>query len=65
MYTVAGTTGIYTRSPLDRLFRDAQVLKQHGFMSESRWETAGQIFLGLPPDFAIVASVVENGDMAK
>jgi alkylation response protein AidB-like acyl-CoA dehydrogenase len=55
MYNTAGSTGFYTRSPLERLFRDAQVLKQHGFMSESRWETAGQVFLGLQPDFAIVA----------
>ncbi len=55
MYNTAGSTGFYTRSPLERLFRDAQVLKQHGFMSENRWETAGQVFLGLQPDFAIVA----------
>jgi alkylation response protein AidB-like acyl-CoA dehydrogenase len=55
MYNAAGSTGFYTRSPLERLFRDAQVLKQHGFMSESRWETAGQVYLGLQPDFALVA----------
>src|SRR5712691_5723288 len=55
MYNAAGSTGFYTRSPLERLFRDTQVLKQHGFMSESRWETAGQVYLGLQPDFAIVA----------
>jgi hypothetical protein len=28
MYHMAGTIGFYTRSPLDRLFRDAQVLNQ-------------------------------------
>jgi alkylation response protein AidB-like acyl-CoA dehydrogenase len=55
MYNAAGSTGFSTRSPLERLFRDAQVLKQHGFMSESRWETAGQVYLGLQPDFAMVA----------
>jgi indole-3-acetate monooxygenase len=55
MYNAAGSTGFYTRSPLERLFRDAQVLKQHGFMSASRWETAGQVYLGLQPDFAMVA----------
>ena len=54
MYNAAGSTGFYTRSPLERLFRDAQVLKQHGFMSASRWETAGQVYLGLQPDFAMV-----------
>jgi alkylation response protein AidB-like acyl-CoA dehydrogenase len=55
MYSVAGTTGIYTRSPLERHFRDMEVLKQHGFTSENRWETTGQVYLGLQPDFALVA----------
>jgi alkylation response protein AidB-like acyl-CoA dehydrogenase len=55
MYNAAGTTGIYTRSPLERHFRDIEVLKQHGFASESRWETAGQVYLGLQPDLAMVA----------
>jgi len=55
MYSAAGTTGIYTRSPLERHFRDMEVLKQHGFASENRWETTGQVYLGLQPDFALVA----------
>jgi indole-3-acetate monooxygenase len=55
MYSAAGTTGIYTRSPLERHFRDMEVLKQHGFAAENRWETAGQVYLGLQPDFALVA----------
>ena len=55
MYSAAGTTGIYTRSPLERYFRDMEVLKQHGFAAENRWETAGQVYLGLQPDFAMVA----------
>jgi indole-3-acetate monooxygenase len=55
MYGVAGTSAIYTRSPLERHFRDIQVLKQHGFYSESRYETVGQVLFGLPPDLAFVA----------
>ena len=55
MYSAAGTTGIYTRSPLERHFRDMEVLKQHVFASENRWETTGKVYLGLQPDFAIVA----------
>jgi alkylation response protein AidB-like acyl-CoA dehydrogenase len=55
MYNVAGTSGIYTRNPLERYFRDMQVLKQHGFASENRYETVGQVYLGLPPEFAPVA----------
>jgi alkylation response protein AidB-like acyl-CoA dehydrogenase len=52
VYGVAGTTGIYTKNPLERHFRDMQVLKQHGFASESRYEAVGQVYLGLTPDWA-------------
>jgi alkylation response protein AidB-like acyl-CoA dehydrogenase len=55
MYSVAGTTGIYTKNPLERHFRDLQVLRQHGFASEIRLETVGQVYLGVPPEFAPVA----------
>ena len=49
MYGAAGTSAIYAGCPLERHFRDIQVLKQHGFFSESRYETVGQVYLGLPP----------------
>ena len=52
MYSIAGTNGIYTKSLLERHFRDLQVLKQHGFASENRFEAVGQVYLGLPPEFA-------------
>jgi len=55
MYSVSGATAIYKRSPLERHFRDMEVLKQHGFASQSRWETVGQVYLGLEPDFPVVA----------
>ena len=51
MYSVAGTSGIYTRNPLERYFRDVQVLKHHAFGAETRYETVGQVYFGLPPDF--------------
>ena len=54
-YNVAGTSGIYTRNPLERHFRDIQVLKQHGFASENRYETVSQVYFGLPLEFAPVA----------
>jgi alkylation response protein AidB-like acyl-CoA dehydrogenase len=54
MYALAGTTGIYARHPLERHFRDATTLKQHGFVTNRRYETAGQIYLGVPPEFALV-----------
>ena len=55
MYRMAGTSGVYTRSPLERSFRDVQVLRHHAFGAETRYETVGQVYLGLPPDFPVVA----------
>lgn len=31
------------------------LIRQHGFVNESRYETAGQIYFGLPPDPGVVA----------
>jgi len=55
MHRLAGTTGIYTKSPLERCLRDAMTLRHHGFISESKYETVGQVYLGVPPEFALVA----------
>ena len=52
MWSVAGTSGIFVTSPLERYFRDMQVLKQQVFYSEQRYETVGRVYLGLPPHFA-------------
>ncbi len=54
MYSVAGTSGIRTSSPLERYFRDIQVLKHHALAAESRYETVGQVYLGLPPDLPVL-----------
>jgi alkylation response protein AidB-like acyl-CoA dehydrogenase len=54
-YSVAGTSGFRTGSPLERCFRDIQVLKHHVLGAKSRYETAGQVYLGLPPDFPVIA----------
>lgn len=55
MYRVAGTSGVYTQSPLERAFRDVQVLRHHAFGAETRYETVGQVYWGLPPDFPVLA----------
>ena len=55
MHRTAGTSGIYTRSPLERHFRDAHTLRHHGFMSENRLEAVGQVYCGLTPEFAMLA----------
>jgi indole-3-acetate monooxygenase len=54
-YRMAGTSGIYTQSPLERYFRDVQVLRHHTFGAEARYETVGQVYMGLPPDFPVLA----------
>jgi alkylation response protein AidB-like acyl-CoA dehydrogenase len=54
-HRMGGTNGIYERSPLERHFRDAQTVRHHGFLSESRLETVGQVYLGLEPEFGFVA----------
>ncbi len=55
MHRLAGTSGIYVRNPLERHFRDAQTLRHHGFVSENRFEAVGQVYLAVPPEFAMVA----------
>lgn len=55
MHRIAGTSGIYEKNPLERLFRDAQTLRHHGFMSENRFEAVGQVYLGVEPGFMMLA----------
>jgi alkylation response protein AidB-like acyl-CoA dehydrogenase len=54
MYSAAGTNGIYTKNKLAHYFTDAQVIRQHGFSNESRYETAAQIYFGLQPDLPVI-----------
>jgi alkylation response protein AidB-like acyl-CoA dehydrogenase len=55
MHRMGGTNGIYARNRLERYFRDAQTVRHHGFVSDSRFETVGQVYLGVPPEFPFVA----------
>ncbi len=55
VFSIAGTSGVYARSPLERHFRDMQTLRHHGFCSEGRYETAGQVYLGVEPEWGLVA----------
>jgi alkylation response protein AidB-like acyl-CoA dehydrogenase len=52
---IAGTTAFRATSPLERCFRDVQTMRHHVFASEARYGTFGQIYLGVEPDFPVVA----------
>lgn len=54
-FSIAGTTAIHRGSRLERHLRDIAVLKQQGFVSESRFETFAQVRLGLAPELGFVA----------
>ena len=53
--SIAGTTAFRASSPLERCFRDVQTMKHHVFASEQRYGTFGQVYLGVPADFPVVA----------
>ncbi len=53
--SVAGTTAFRATSPLERCFRDVQTMRHHVFASEQRYGTFGQVYLGVEPDFPVVA----------
>ena len=53
--SIAGTTAFRASSPFERYFRDAQTLKHHAFAAQSRYETVGKVYLGIPPDFPATA----------
>ncbi|HEX2192611.1 MAG TPA: hypothetical protein VHH09_05415, partial [Acidimicrobiales bacterium] len=53
-FSLAGTTAIRRECRLEQQLRDISVLKQQGFVSESRFETVAQVLLGLPPDLGFI-----------
>ena len=54
MQNTAGASAIYEASAIERCFRDAQTLRNHGLVCKSRYETVGQVYLGVPPEFPFV-----------
>ena len=55
MHRLGGSAGIYARNLLERHLRDAHTLRHHGLVCEGRFETVGQVYLGVPPEFMLVA----------
>jgi alkylation response protein AidB-like acyl-CoA dehydrogenase len=49
VYTAAGATADYRRSPLQRALRDIHAVTQHIATASSQYESAGRMLVGLPP----------------
>lgn len=47
VYRLSGTTGIATDHMIARHMQDAMVVPQHAFLSDSTWQNAGRVLLGL------------------
>ncbi len=52
MYRAGGGSSIYSSSPLQRRFRDANVATQHMMVAPATWELTGRLLFGLPTDTA-------------
>ncbi len=50
LHRVAGGEAVYQRSPLERLFRDANVVSQHAMAAERTYELAGRLAFGFDTD---------------
>ena len=50
MYRAGGGSSIYSSSPLQRRFRDANVATQHMMVAPATWELAGRLLFGQPTD---------------
>ncbi len=49
LFHAAGTNAIHRRNGLERRFRDAHVVMQHGAGLPANYESGGQALMGLPP----------------
>jgi indole-3-acetate monooxygenase len=49
LYTAAGASANYRRSPLQRALRDIHAATQHMGTAPQQFESAGRMLVGLPP----------------
>jgi alkylation response protein AidB-like acyl-CoA dehydrogenase len=54
LYRTAGGEAVYERTPLERLFRDANVASQHAMAAERTYELAGRLAFGLDTDMSLL-----------
>jgi alkylation response protein AidB-like acyl-CoA dehydrogenase len=54
MYQAAGSTAVYSASPLQRYFRDVHVVTQHMAVAPATLELAGRTLLGLDSDVSML-----------
>ena len=55
VHAASGTASIRDEHRFQRQFRDVHTMTQHAFSSESRYESAGQLILGLDSDWGFFA----------
>jgi len=56
IYTAGGATANYRRSPLQRALRDVHAVTQHWGTAPRQFESAGRMFVGLPPFNPLIVS---------
>ena len=50
----AGSSVIYEAGPLERLVRDMEVLRHHGFTNEQRFGSVAQVMWDAPLDYPVL-----------
>jgi alkylation response protein AidB-like acyl-CoA dehydrogenase len=51
VHAAVGASGIRREYAFQKYFRDIHVITQHGFICASRYESVGQILMGLEPEW--------------
>ncbi|MFC5948729.1 acyl-CoA dehydrogenase family protein [Pseudonocardia lutea] len=55
VHEAAGTSAIRNSRPFAAHFRDVHTITQHAFVSANRYQSVGQLMLGVPPEWPLFA----------